>query len=185
MNLLGTTSARVISPLDSAISQFLLGIRFDKVDGQDKLDGENAALRENLIVDQNFRHLLSAVKEAASAEDRLMRQLQMRFYVVLITTAVLIVACFGVALLVGGEGLPSLVGKTGVFASIVSIFGLYLDFERRSLAAARSRANMAVLLKNILEAVRDPVEQAKVIRAAGNARKNDGSPKRKVRELKM
>jgi hypothetical protein len=84
----------------------------------------------------------------------------------------LIVVCFVVALLIQSEGLPSLVGKTGVFASIIGIFGLYLEFERKSVDAARARSQVASLLTQALEVIRDPAEQAKIIHAAKDSRKS-------------
>jgi hypothetical protein len=128
--------------LDAAIDSFLSKVTYVEPGQQGHLAGRNRELSEHPLSDA----------------------------AVLGVTAVLFIVCFVLSLKFGGSSL-SMFGKTGIFATIVGIFGLYLDHERRRSAASKGRAEQAGLLASSLAVIRDPGDIVRGVSVAKELRK--------------
>lgn len=151
--------------LQDAVDTFLRGVRYDGVQGQSNMDGENIDKTEQPIVDHEFDRMLNAIAEAAKQEETNYQASQRRFYIVFGAIAFLILVCFIIGLTTGGQGIAAVSGKAGVFAAITGLFGLFLDHERKTMVIRSDRSAQANLLKSILGVLRDPAEKVRVVSA--------------------
>jgi hypothetical protein len=156
--------------LDAAIDSFLSKVTYVEPGQQGHLAGRNRELSEHPLFDAEFYDRVAKVRQAAELEVKCIESGERRFYAVLGVTAVLFIVCFVLSLKFGGSSL-SMFGKTGIFATIVGIFGLYLDHERRRSAASKGRAEQAGLLASSLAVIRDPGDIVRGVSVAKELRK--------------
>jgi hypothetical protein len=158
--------------LDSEIDSFISQIKYTEPRQSDKLAGRNKELSEEPIADDAFYERVELLKKAAELEARKTQLDERRFYVVLAVTVLLFITCFVLSLTIEVKGGSAIYGKTGIFATIVGIFALYLDYERRRLSEKKKKVGQANLLAQSLEVLRNPGDIVRFVTAAKRVRQS-------------